>query len=395
MIWVVRGFHQQRSWGLFALALSTGFVGCQKAQTSNTLVCDRDAYVAQSREYAPGDGEGIRKTKSAHPVVTGYFGKLYNQDWLAAVGYASIDQTLDYVRSTGVNIYHANPISTKSALPFDSLPPMPDDIDRTWHSADKPVSGSPCGFLAGLYLGKNTRGLPSLESEPAIIVREDASRWTLVHEFMHHNFKTQAALHGYDDEATRNLSSSLLGSISALKHNRRLSDREYTEQLASAFDQLIDVTDKLVVQYQFEEVAVEATLQDRVRIGRLSFVSAGAYDNATWYINHSRANVEALYDGMTKTYSELTQLAAQNGAADGLAKVSRYPDVRDLRLAQLDAMIAQHARPFVLGQPGKGFAAAQFDVLPAEGYAPCAQARAMEDQIRAITDLMRTGRDGT
>ena len=155
--------------------------------------------------------------------MTGYFGKKYNQDWRTAVSRASILDTLDYVRSKGVDVYHMSPISDRSALPMGSTDSAPWDLDREWRRADQPAAGAPCGFLAGLYLGKGTRELPSVRSRSAILVREDAARWTLVHEFMHHNFKGQAAADGYDDNVVQQKRSTLLKATDELRKKQSIS----------------------------------------------------------------------------------------------------------------------------------------------------------------------------
>jgi hypothetical protein len=373
-------------------AMGSALVGCKKSASSSNsqLVCtdtDRGPYIRQSAEWRPEEGEAVETTFTGKTIVDGYFGKKYNANWLTAVGRASILDTINYIETTGARVYRSDPISKKSSMNLESATVMPWDLDRVWRDADQPIAGTSCAFMAGLYLGEKTRGLQSLKTRAAIIVREDAGRWTLVHEFMHHNFKTQAAENGYEDEKARNLQGKLFKQISDLKADRTINNRDYASRLSALFQQLIDVVDQTVIQYQFEEVTVEATLQDKYRVGELAYVPSGAYSNASWYIAHSKTNIQKLYDSLTATYNELALLTATNGLFQELRALDRYVAMRDLRLGQLDAFIAKR-KP---DSENLGFVTST-EIVPTEGYAPCVHAEAMEAQMNAIAEAMRAPR---
>lgn len=373
--------------------IAASLAGCKPKQgtAEEEIACDRESYVAQSREYKASEGEGLASPARERPsVVEGYFGKPYNQEWLAAVGRASLLDTIDFIETKGVRIYHADPISPQSRLNMKSTPDMPWDIEREWVKADKPLAGSRCGFLVGLYLPSETRGIPTLKGQSVIVTREDASRWTLVHEFMHHNFKIQASARGYDDDVSHRTRDSLLRSIDEVKKDRKISDKEYAQKMCGLFQQLIDVADALIVQYQFEEVAVEATLQDLFDKGGLGYVPVGAYANASWYIGHSKQKAKDVYQSMTATYDELARMTLTNGLWEDRWKLDRYVTMRDHRLAQLDEVINRRA-----AAPGShGMASSPADAVPAEGHAPCGRAEEIEADLRKIADAMRPGRDG-
>jgi hypothetical protein len=384
-----RGIRRQTLRLALGLAWVSLLSGCAKnGDPQAERVCDRDAYARQSHEYRADDGGGIDHVESANPTVEGYFGKRYNRDWLAAVGHASILDTLDYIQTKGVRVYHSDPISGKSALNLESTAGLPWDLDRVWRSADQPASDAPCGFLAGLYLAEGSRGLPSLKTESAIIVREDAGRWTLVHEFMHHNFKTQARAAGYDDGATRNLQTTLLRSIQALWKNHSISDVDYAKQLSPLFQRLAEVMDQMVIQYQFEEVTIEATLQDRYEKGELGFVPSGSYANATWYIAHSKKSVEDMYRSLDAIHDELARLTSTNGLWTQWKALARYVTTRDRRLAQLDAVIARRQ-----SKVRRIDYVSTLLATPRTGYAPCAHAQQIDDALNEIAIQVHAGRD--
>lgn len=374
---------------VFGLGLVVALSGCPKGGEHPTeLVCNRDEYIQQSNEYRPDEGEGLAETRSEHPIEKGYFGKPYNRDWLVAVGHASILDTIDYIESKDAVVYRSEPISEKSTLTLHSAEPLPWDLERTWDRAAKGAPAGQCGFLAGLYIGEGSRGIPSVDAHSAIIVREDAARWTLVHEFMHHNFKTQAVAGGYDDDKVQRQFIDLGNQIDALKKNRAISDAEYAKRLLALFVPFIDVADEIVVQYQFEEITVEATLQDEYLKGGLTYVPFGAFTNASWYIAHSKKSAEEFYQRMTAVYDELFRLLSTNKMPGSLKTIARYVELRDRRLAELDEVIAKRKEYLV----GKGLVKLM-DAVPTEGYAPCGHAREIDDQMAEVAAKLRPGRD--
>jgi len=378
------------------IAFGIALVGCKPAQENTELVCDREAYISQSGEYRPDAGEGILSANSADPISVGYFDKPFNQDWLRAIGRASIHDTIRFIETTGARVYRADPISEKSARNLESAREMPADISAKWKVADRPVSGSTCGFLAGLYLPVQSQSLPSLKNKAAIVVRTDAGRWTLVHEFMHHNYKTQAALRGYDDEVTQARRVDLYNRIDGLKKNKSIGDRDYAKRLTELFLELIEVVDRHVVQYRIEEMAVEATLQDAYETGELSYVSSASFANADFYISYSKKEVEEMYKALTATYDELFRLTVTNGLFAERAKLDRFIPMRDLRIAQMESLVAKRkAHGYVQPEPrGDALMASSVfsphSAVPA--ISPCSDAESLGLETRRIVEVSRAKR---
>lgn len=377
---------------VLCIVLSAALFGCKKSHENAELVCDREKYIAQSFEFKATDGEGLHAANSPEPIVEGYFEKPYNRDWLEAIGSASITDTIAFIETTGARVYRADPISMKSSWALESARKMPSDIEGEWRRGDRPLSGTACGFLAGLYLPVETRGLPSLRYKGAIVVRADAGRWTLIHEFMHHNFKTQAATRGYDDNVAQSERISLLKAIESLEKNRALTNKQYAQKLSAYFQQLIDVVDSMLVQYQFEEVTIEATLQDQYDKAELRYVSPGSYENGIWYIAQSKKDAVEVYKKLTAIYDRLSLLTSTNGLFEDRFKLDRYLAMRDRRLAQLDEVIAQRQNAKNL-DPVVAVSAISF-VAPPEELLPCAHAQAARAELNEIADAMVKGSDG-
>lgn len=367
----------------FALSLS----GCG-SHDGQSLAFDPVEYTQSSCEYSADEGNDYATVRSSTPVVTGYFGKLYNKDWLTNVGHTSMRDTLSKIEKTNTKVYYSGSISRKSCKNFGFAAPMPSDIAREWQKAD--VRGAKGEFMTGLYLIKGTRKHESLKEKAAIIVREDANRWTLVHEFMHHNFKSQAISKGYDDDLVQEKRKTLADQLNKIVSDSKLSNREKVKKATPLFLEFIDVADQLVIQYMFEEIAVEATLQDKYDSGDLTFVPAGSYGNATQYIAHSKESAEAMYVSLDGLYKTLHDLAIFSG---GVYKESfeldKYLEMKEMRLTQLDEMLAD--RGMKRNNVGK-FAQLQIDGPESEsimGFAPCGQAVRLDRELNAFTHSVR------
>lgn len=375
---------------IVAWALVAGLSGCKKGDDQASIVCDRETYIERSSQFGPEEGEGIVTAREDAELALGEFEKPYNPNWLMAVGRASIVDTIRYIEGKGAKVYRSEPVSARSSLNLTAAAPMPEDLDREWRRSDHPLAGSVCGFLVGLYLGKETRGLPSVRRKAAIIVREDAGRWTLVHEFMHHNFRTQAVERGYNHDVKEEQRAKLYSEIESLKKNRTLKDAEYASRLSELFQQLIDVVDEVIVHYQFEEVAIETLLQDKFEKAELTYVPFSSYENASAYVAASKKNIEEMYRGLTATYDELNRLTATNALIEDWRKLGRYVAMRDRRLAQLDKVIAKRKN---LGMAtAVGGSVSSLWEAPTTDYAPCAQAQAVENDLLRIAELMRKSR---
>lgn len=359
----------------FALSLS----GCG-SEDNRSVEFDPVKYIQASCEFSPDEGDEYPVVRSSSPVVSGYFGKLYNKDWLLNVSHTSMRNTFEYIEKTGTKVYFSNIISAKSCKNFGFATPMPGDIAQEWNRAD--FRGANGEFLSGLYLIKGTRGRASLKAKAAVIIREDANRWTLVHEFMHHNFKSQALLKGYDDTLVQGSGLALAEQIEKIVNNPELKSREKVKKATPLFLEFLEIADQLVIQYSFEEIAVEATLQDKYDLGDLTYVPVASYENATWYIKHSRENAQSIYRALDSLYQTLRDMARYSG---GVYKefflLDKHIELKEKRLAQLDAMLAdREAKQLNLGHFTQMLIAAP-GAEPMTGAAPCGAARQIDENV--------------
>ncbi len=341
-----RGIRELATLAL-GLVLATG---CGKEEQSKSLICDRSSYIRQSGEFKPDEGKKIRPVSSAQPIAKGYFGKPYNQDWLRNVGTASMNDTIEYIESKGADVYQSKAISEESARNFTHARLLPWELEKRWRESDSARRSEGCAFLGGLYLLKDPN-VEALKKKAAIIIREDGNRWTLVHEFMHHNFKVQSVAGGFDDREVQGDRIEGMTKVHQYLSDRKLSEKLKAERAIPEFMKAVSAIHELILEYAFEEIAIEAMLQDAYDEGTLDYVPAGAYANASLYIEASKKAAGRIYEGMDETYTALRRMSSMNGLWDEYHSLADYLAMKEKRQSQLKAMFA--ARDAARGMSAK------------------------------------------
>lgn len=328
---------RELAWLALGLLLATG---CGKEEESKSLICDRSSYIRQSGEFKPDEGKKVRPVSSAQPIAKGYFGKPYNQDWLRNIGTASMIDTVEYIETKGAAVYQSKAISEESARNFTSARLLPWELETRWRESDSVRRSEGCAFLGGLYLLKDPN-VEALKKKAAIIIREDGNRWTLVHEFMHHNFKVQSVAGGFDDREVQGKRIEGMTKVHQYLSDKKLSEKQKAERAIPEFLKAVTAINQLILEYAFEEIAIEAMLQDAYDEGSLSYVPVGAYENASRYIEASKKMAAKIYEGMDETYSALRRMSSMNGLLDEYHSLAVYFEMKEERQAQLKAMFAE------------------------------------------------------
>lgn len=380
-----------RETALLALGLLLA-AGCGKEEQSNSLVCDRASYIRQSGEFKPNEGQKMRPASSPDPIAKGYLGKPYNRDWLRNVGTLSMNDTVEYIESKGVNVYQSKAISEESARNFTHVRLLPWDLAARWREADSVRRSESCAFLGGLYLLKDPN-VDGLKKKAAIVIREDANRWTLVHEFMHHNFKVQSTARGFNDREVQGARIEAMSKLHQILNDRTLNEKRRAERAIPEFLKAVAANHQLILEYALEEIAIEAMLQDAYDDGALAYVPAGAYTNASLYIEASKKMTAKIYEGMDETYSKLRLLSSTNGLLDEYHSLAQYLSMKEKRQSQLKAMFAERdaARGLVSTDPRNrsGMILANFPEGGA-GSAPCGHAVELDLEMSKIIRALDT-----
>jgi hypothetical protein len=335
-----------------AATLSLGavlfFSGCGKDSSTAAKAAPElnlARYIEESCAFDANAGEPVKPVKTADPLADTYFGKRYNRDWFRSVLRSSMRATAEYIETTGTEVYQAPGMSPKTCKNLSFLKTMSAEIAQEWQNTARNVAAeNPGAFLSGLYLFKEyfSSG-PTIPDVGVIVVREDSNRWTLLHEFLHHNFKVQAAAQGYRDSQVQERRRSLIFEIERIKADPSLSDADRARRWTPLFIEYYQVSDLLFVQYYLEEIAVDALLQDAYDDGALTYVPAGAYENASAYTEASREKVKGAFAALEFERDRLLALVDAHGLKAEKERLGALDRIKKGRLAQFDYLIAKRA----------------------------------------------------
>ncbi len=231
---------------------------------------------------APALYENLRATKT---VESPYYAKRYNRALLEGVLKASGEETQNFVVGMGIDLSKIPFTGASNTCLFQhSLPVVSDSLFDVWNDTAGGDHGG--GHLDGLFVAFSD----GRHIHEAIMVREDASRWTLVHEMMHANFFRQRQADGA--RSGKALKDAVQAAYTKLKtdyDDYKLSlSTESLDRVVTGSDSLARLLYQSLVAGSLEEIADESLLLQEWADGRLKYVSPASVKNAAWYIDYSR-----------------------------------------------------------------------------------------------------------
>ncbi|MBC7385473.1 MAG: hypothetical protein H7301_04815 [Cryobacterium sp.] len=371
---------------LFVLLLAL-IAGCTAEDRVQSQVARSPRfYIEQSCAFTSEQGDGEAISVRPPRIRLSYFGKPYDREWLARVGHLSMKMTSSVIESTGANVYVSGAYTERSCKNLGFNRTLPADLSTRWDEIEEFYRES---IIGGVYFAQDGGGA-SLFQAAAIIVREDASRWTLVHEFMHHNFHAHAKVANVSNEESLSERNELEKKIRVLNLAEGITPEERLKEQSHAFLALVDVTDRRMIGLQLEEVAVEATLQDSYDSGDLTFVSPGSYANAGWYIEQSRRGIVALYASLDGLYDRLHDQAELLNLKIERSELERYQKIRERRLSELDSVMSSHRAKDSPNQWAFSAAAhSEKRPFPRVAEMPCLDAAARASDLAWVTEQLR------
>jgi hypothetical protein len=232
-----------------------------------------------------GDTALYANLRVSKPIDSVYYAKRYNRAVLEGVLTASGEETQNFVAAMGIDLSKVSYVGERNTCLFQhSLPVVSDDLAEIWNETAGGDHGG--GHLDGLFVafsnGQSVR--------EAIMVREDSSRWTLVHEMMHANFFRQRQADGVRSGSA--LRADVRRAYAALKNDyatyKASPSAALLTTLVSESDDLSKLLYQSLVSGSLEEIADESLLLQEWSDGRLKYVSPTSVKNAAWYIDYSR-----------------------------------------------------------------------------------------------------------
>ncbi|WP_157684582.1 hypothetical protein [Bdellovibrio bacteriovorus] len=231
---------------------------------------DLTGYIEASCLYGYSEGPNALVKPANKQIQASYFGKKYDVSLLNPVLAANGSEVVRFAETTGVRFYKTSPYKEGTCGFSSALPSAPSDLENKFSEANQNNG------VLGLYLSKNSTSLPSTKGLAAIIVRSDANKWVLVHEYMHHLFDSQVQEEGLSGDAIKTKALSLYSTYGSQKRSidyktgtsRKTAVKETYVTLKNMNDAMIE----LVKQYFLEEMTIETILGEKLENGQLKMV---------------------------------------------------------------------------------------------------------------------------
>lgn len=367
---------------LMPMMMTLGAIGCAPAGDgggepgkATTVVTpeSHNTYTRASCQFRFDEGDEVRESLFGtrdHRVTL--FGKSIDLAPLRAVLQASGSATVAWIGRFGAQVY-GMPGKLSLACPFFAhLPAPPEDFGAYWSEATK--GNTSTQFVAGLYAGARHPKVPTTTAggDGVLGVRQDASRWTLVHEFGHHLFQVRKNELGEapDEEVQAKLLRALMLFDDAQKAYARSPTLVTRRDQARRLVELAPLLQSMFTRFHLEEVSIEVLLRQAYSAGRTSYL-ADELDSGRGYILQSAVSAykmlqevqkEALDERIDLRVSapslvdELAALTALDHSVEALMSEIRtvvlaLPGTPPLPGGGLSAMLALDPRPTPRAEP--------------------------------------------
>jgi hypothetical protein len=237
----------------------------------------------QSRECALTVGQG-EWAQFAGAGFVNYldFNKPIKLQQIYNIKSASAQSTIDYIKREGTaDLFvvdtpegagcKANGVSFLSS--FINAPAWLANIWARKNEASNNI------IIQGVYYPKNDEVTRMYTSRPTLSVSEYATKWTIVHEFMHHLFSIEMT--GISDENLFNNLEILERDLNvALKNNQYQQAFEYARNAFTYFALYLD-------RYPLEEFTIEKKLFSMWESKELKYVESFEPGSSLWYANRN------------------------------------------------------------------------------------------------------------
>jgi len=324
-------------------------VGCSSGGDDKKAVAatpdDVSEYAKASCEYKYEEG-GRAPTQGANDVRSTYFKKNLNFALLNPVLGASGGETVRFAESHSVRYYKTSFRSTSNCEFTQALPAAPSDLSAEFSKNDSQ------GAILGLYLGANTKNLPSTTGQASILVRRDANKWVLVHEYTHHLFQLQRdAEMGVQTEDIKTrlvrVGKEYDQAMSDLKADRS-TDR--APKLKAAAQKLVEfngIAFDFLREYLLEEMSIENVLAEKFERSELKYVIAGQRINGAAYtISSGKKAKEQFLSALSSDIDQFLMIYRWDMASEDLSQVQKLQTEISSMTSEIDTL-AEKAKAFL------------------------------------------------
>ena len=333
------------------LLLATAVLASCGAKTTATTELGDLSYSTYSTCQTSADE---RQSPAGGGVVnSGYFGKLIDRSDLNSILPTNIQQTAAHASNERLAVFV---VAQGQCSTFSFLPYAPTHLYEYWKEA---AGATGVSSLLGLYKEDCGGGCnPNEVINPIVMLNACTDRWTMVHEFVHHNFNVQRKKYKpFDsDEAIIAVLMNELNVLQATVDGYNRAPDEYQGmRLAHSLDRVRDLLTRFTYQTSFEEVSIESMLMREFGYNRLRNVPSSAIRNAISYVRFSTsAGVDRLAPIRTAA-EDLALSARENGwdrvASNALVVKSKIDNFEDDSMCYQNEAVELYRRATIAAQP--------------------------------------------
>lgn len=329
------------------MALALGFLasgcdnggGSNNSSSGNLTDAKTSNYNTQSCLYSANEGGGVNLSKvETKEYVTTSFDKQFNKVHFDEISQASVNNTLAYMGSNGVQIYKGGAIKTSlcSAPLFGNLPAASGKAKEIWEpqaiKADREDR-----ILLGIYLEGSELSPQNNNQSPVIVVRDNTNRRTLVHEYMHHLYTMRANEMGISPRIAKNELNDQFEKFDKLTKNG-LSDKQNFKEVVSLFSEIVKNFDLVMIGFPLEEVTIEKWMLEADRNRSLRFVPEG---NANYLIDSS-LEAHKSYRSIKSYAQELSNIAYKLDDKESLQTLKSLENLFSKRISEIEKIQSKY-----------------------------------------------------
>lgn len=244
-----------------------------------------------------------------------YFGKKFDYAPIRAIHRASGQASVALIETQGVRIFKIQKTGSNCKF-FSSVPSAPADLLQYWNSSTENSQGE--AGPEGMFVEKKSRDLRSARFFAQIALREDASRWVLLHEFMHHLFDREASRSGITGSDVRIAVEKKTPQLKqAVKSFEAKGGVKKLKVAIRAYLETAALIRQLTIRYPLEEMAIETFLQLEYRAGHFDFMPYSA-DVSNGYILTSAMRATQMLD----EHATLARALLDSAMREGLSQLA-------------------------------------------------------------------------
>ncbi len=277
------------------------------------------------------DGDKVPASAASNPEIeTLGFGKPVDLAPIHALKSASLKSTIEIIQSRGIRLFKAErPASLPQALchPFSNLSEAPAELREVWDMASKDAEKIQ-GYVMAFYV-------PKTAEPPTIVIRTDANRAILMHEFMHHLFSERSEQLGLPSiwerlEKLESHSTAYNDLLKTYEPEKLTATGEFqaeTEKLALSFLAYSRALRDYLRHKELEEIAIETYFQKEIARDVFSHFPHDR-KSSDQYIQSSALQAEVTLRFLTRTCQRFHEM--ENGLG---------PETQDLLLEELGELL--------------------------------------------------------